>query len=574
MLRKTYTKQDIESWQKACEYYPLRMRELTNLNRDLSEKITSLDHKKATFEAENYEQAVAEIASIDKQIDALDAPDRLQTLVQDEKKLLDLIAHLDEKVRDLDVSIANTEKSMESDIDQAVLQSLESERDKYISNRSELLNQKREHNSLLLACQQDLQSCRSDIQQTCAQLDAETRVQQLAATISQRRTLEDRAKAYQAELDSYEATILSIKAEIDGNLREIASLQKKSDHSYKESFLYPYSSKPEILIQALELNLKDVLAEYESFSPASQPCSSRIALCELQRFADRVLLEDSVTVAEKQKTLSRLSGLVWYFIEYVNDEDQVLSAKLESRVLQKECLDRQDAVSDFNLFCIKNQLAFMDASDLREHEALQYNAAVAAMKMQLEAIPANAGTATRKFYACGANLLNTIQRQKKREGRSFDTKFHTGVLNQATEYLQSPDSLDCSVKIANLTQHTNHGKPSFARKLVGAMLMFLGAATSLVGIGLGAATLGMASPATLSLICAGAAVFAIGAGLFGYGCRRGINKRMGEFQESGGKAAIAHGLFAHQSKERSPDELQGERYHLLGSGQSILMHRD
>lgn len=347
------------------------------------------------------------------------------------------------------------------------------------------------------------------------------------------------------ELISLTNTIDQRQRAMEANIQEIADFQQRLDAMRQHEFMQKYHFNPRALVDHFSDSVCHTLTAFENDHPAGLHRTVRIWLLDLSRQLNVIMKEPGNALKDIRAKYNRAAGLVWHAINQTELHDPLFAARLREVVLGEECLDRLEAVSDYALFMYLRHIDCTTPEQLRDRETLQFNLAQVKLANRLQDLPQGADLATRQMYHAGQKLLNVIRQQRTRQGQSFDARYYTTVLNTSSDLLANPTSLDLQNKMSDLAQHNHHGNPSRPRKIMGAMLFFLGAAMVLTGVGLAVGTFGIASPIALPLIGSGAVIATAGAFLFGYGCQRGISKRLENFELAVKRAPLQQGLFAH-----------------------------
>jgi hypothetical protein len=152
--------------------------------------------------------------------------------------------------------------------------------------------------------------------------------------------------------------------------------------------------------------------------------------------------------------------------------------------------------------------------------------------------------------------MNAIKAQRQADDKkgdfSFDFKFNTTLLNASVDVLSNPKNEAYRDVLNRYMQLNVNGRPSTLKKVLGAILMFLGAAAAIASLAVGFATIGIASPFAIAGMAGGATLFAVGTGLLIHGRTKGIEKSLQNLDSAARQPKLNVKLFPEGEALRPP----------------------
>lgn len=356
-------------------------------------------------------------------------------------------------------------------------------------------------------------------------------------------------KALKVERDQLRRNIKDKKDQIESGQLELARMTKRQHTLENDKFLISFRDSPAELLARMFNALTRELPAFDYAHPDKLPERVRICLISLQNKANFIMRQPAMVGDDTERyrrQFVELCGLLWEARAQTMGHYQAFTDVLD-RVLGSDVIEESDARAAYKVTKNANQGALRDytVQDLAQHEIQQFEAATQRFTETLDAGPNPNTRATRRFFKDGENLLKSIneERAKSQQTRGvipFNYRLHTEILNTAAAMLGNPENEAIHTRLAELAHGGISGKPSVAKKVFGAIMMFIGGAAALVGGLILAGVIPIVNPPTaplsiaggVSLMVTGLGLFAGGAALLANGRTKQTAKAIERFDQS------------------------------------------
>ncbi len=315
----------------------------------------------------------------------------------------------------------------------------------------------------------------------------------------------------------------------------------------------------------MKLLSKSVLciATYEKSNPADQPENIRICLAETIGKLDVISAMPAADAATARNKYYHLCGMLWTLLDRVDSNANL--AREMIAILRDHSLDSEETKEAYSALKKLNPdlMRDMTSADLVYMQYAQYDAAYKYLQDTLEFMPNNVAKPWMDMCHRAHEVMTSVNVRKLKAVENgepeFDVKYHTSILHKTADLIRDPGNQQLQQEYHQLIEHNKDGKPSLAKKICGAMLMFLGAVVVAASVALKVVSVGIAAPLTVAGMIGGGVIFAAGLGLFGWGMRKGTSKKMDNFEKSVMRAGAtplykpAAAIVTSKSKLRSSD---------------------
>jgi len=364
------------------------------------------------------------------------------------------------------------------------------------------------------------------------------------------------------EQGNAERLIAAHRQNIANAQNAITAKTRKQEELLGNQFMVKLRDQPDALVNEIAEEIRTCIANYEKANPADQSENIRICLAETMSKLDVILAMPAADAAAARNKYYYLCGMLCAMVEKM-DVNATLAQQMIA-IWRNHPLDSEEAKALY--YTLKNVnpdlMRDMTSADLVYMQYAQYDAAYKYLQDTLEFMPNNAAKPWIEMCHRAHEVMTAVNVRKLKAVENgepeFDVKYHTNVLHKTADLIRDPGNQQLQQEYHQLTEHNKDGKPSLAKKICGAMLMFLGAAMIVASVVLKVVSVGVAVPLTVAGMVGGGFVFAAGLGLFGWGMRKGTSGKMDNFEKAVTRAGVTP-LFkpavsvASKSKLRSSD---------------------
>ena len=438
-------------------------------------------------------------------------------------------------------------KKLSLDIDLANLKfQVEDKRELIDSTKLQLEPLNEEHNTLMAS----VGISKNNLVDTRKQLDAKNKI-----------LAELKAKH---EAMAKEIEVATIQASANAAALQQLENREKVLASNKLLKAWNDDKNPGRLLDELMPLMKVELERFNLEYPADQSLKVRAVLLTLQAQADLILANKNIpgnTSVEKTHTqYCQLAGLLWKAHALTKNEKNTFSSHIDN-ILGIEAIAENEALAEFNKFVKttsdkifnlwdQDDVKLQDDVTIKEKEL--FKKAVFDFEKSLAKIDDedDASPEKKDFYKTGKSLLAAIKEQKRNSMHSslftFDMKYYTSIITVADEVLRDPTNPDKRDHLADLAMHNTYGLPSRAKRIVGAIALFLGAAVIITAsLFIGGVLPGVSWVASAVGITAGLLMLGAGTALIVHGRKKGIEKNLCDFQDTAASPLLRNSLLKH-----------------------------
>lgn len=322
----------------------------------------------------------------------------------------------------------------------------------------------------------------------------------------------------------------------------IGENQSRYDKLIGNQWLRQLHENPSNLVSDLSAKLQSIYARYRelpNLSPAMQ-----LFLVELDNKLNIILnIQQPTTPAVSREIYCQMIGMVWGLLDKL-PESIVLDSPIIKEIyacLEQHPLYAEDAINAYRQLCSlhPNELKDMQPNELVNLRYKEYDMALSRLKSSLDAIPEEAAKVWLDVYDSGYDVLKAIDKYRSQKTQGDESlsnlRFAILVINKTQQLVNQPNNSQYQKEYRDLMSSNRDGKPSLWKKVLGAMLLFIGAITAIASVGLLFGTWGIASPFSVAGIAAGSACVVAGIGLFAHGMKKGVEKKMDNFDQAVGK---------------------------------------
>ena len=360
-------------------------------------------------------------------------------------------------------------------------------------------------------------------------------------------------KKQEAEISASVATAQTVTS---GLQRSIQANENQLAEFSKDKWRRQVHEQPSVLIEQLSTAIRDLHARAGSRLVQQSP-EMQLFLAESSNKLNVILnLQTQDPLKEGRKAYYQLGGMIWTLLDKLEDSSTLDSTFLDEmdHILKQHPLDCREAQEAYRLLkhVYPQELQDMNFGDIMALRVVEYDAISQNLSNSLDQIPNNSPKAWLTLQDSAHDILDAVALQKDQLGgvkeRLLNLQFCIQVLNTTQQLVNNPDNPQCQDDFLTLMKANKKGQPSRVKKIVGAMLMFFGAVTALVSLGLVVGTFGFAAPIATFGVGAGAGLLLGGLGLFANGREKGMAKKMANFHLAVDNAqgiSNPHSLFAH-----------------------------
>lgn len=347
----------------------------------------------------------------------------------------------------------------------------------------------------------------------------------------------------QAEIKRAQSDRDKVRELINLEKQNISKLDTRHQSNLKKDFLFRLTQHPEQLVFELHRRVSEIIQEYEDNHIDDKDKGVRLCLAE---YALKIPFLMSFPVTNSldnwQQRFYELYGLL------LNIFGKAIQTKLSVqiyRVLNEYPIDYSDATHEYNHIRQQflGQLHDMDEYELDQHEHVLYQNAFHSFNQIYSNLPNNAPKDARDLYAKAKSVIDLINEQKitadKKDSGQFDLKFHTTIIKKTTFLMQNPTDNKLRKEYKNFIALNNDGQPSVAKKVIGAIMIFLGAVLLAVSVAAKIVSIGISAPISIAGMAAGGALIVSGIGLFAHGRQKGLAKGYEDFSNATQKASAS-----------------------------------
>lgn len=472
-----------------------------------------------------------------------------------------LIEQTKQSIANLDRDIANT-KSKINNTDSLI------KADEYATQHSEqtLIAMRKEQEKLVQPYLNKIEECRATINNTSVEKqsklsqidDLEKQLRTATSTVEkstpefaaicssedipnlqkQSTFAESELAQFRQQLAAQRERIASNRSQLKQLQSELTSLQNRERNLHAADLLMRLYRDPGNELNALHRDLLAAIRNYSATHHVGLSWQSRSSLLSLENRANFIFQNDDVDgQTDKDKLREKfyqLSGLIRNEIEFISGNPSYFNVL--SGLLTHRDVEERNVVARFHKLEEKypQPLHIMNYAEITNYDTAQYNNAKAAFDHLLAAGPQQNTSKWRSLYRAGKSISSCIHKEEIKvrapNDIQFDVHLHTRIFQLASEVLQSPNNAAARSELHDLTHPNMIGKPSTARKVVGAILSFIGAAAALVGgLALAALIPGISLPIAAPLIAGGGAGVAVGLFTFFSGLERGLSRAYTRF---------------------------------------------
>ncbi len=384
----------------------------------------------------------------------------------------------------------------------------------------------------LRAATATIENSKPEFQTICAETNVSGLQEQLEAAKRENEGLQQRLKIQRDRVRSKQSELSGLRSERDMDVKRQRDL-RGSD------LLMRLYENPSEQLKLLHADLVNTIKEYAETHHSDLCWQTYASLLTLVQRANFIFVNDNVdgeTDNDKQRTrFYQLSGLLRHEAEFVNNDVSYRNVLLS--LLKNRVVEQNDVLRKFDELAANSQqqLRNMTEAEVLHHEVDEYNRAKQDFDDLVALGPLYNDRKWKNFYASGKRISVCLHEQQTRVRKPgepvFDMHLHTRIFQLSRVVLQHPDDALARAELQTLTQHNKIGEPSTARKVIGAILSFIGAAAALVG-GLALAGLvpGISLPIAAPMIAVGGAGVIVGMFTFFSGLQRGLSKSYDKFE--------------------------------------------
>lgn len=409
--------------------------------------------------------------------------------------------------------------------------------------RNNFLREIEKHNRDIAHLRQQIQALHNDFE-TAQRLRMEYAVNEnladLQIQLQASRQVREQMENEKRQLDQ---SIASHTQAITAAGQSIAAIEARQQSLNGNQYLIVLRDQPETLINQLAALVRERFAAYEDAHPANQDEHVRLCLAETELRLQFILALPSASLEETRNKYYQLCGMLWEMLDRVDGNADMEFLEMLMAILRSHPLDPTE--TKFEWLRLRrawpDNIRDLTFADLSQLQYLDYDQAYQTLRNMLDCIPDKGVKAWNDLRVAGMGVLYSIDEQKvkavKHADPRFDIKYHTTVLKKTAQVVSDPGNPQLRQQYHRLTGHNKDGKPSLAKKIIGAVCMFLGAAAA-VASGVMMAVKSV-NPFTISGAAGGGTLFAFGAGLFGWGMRKGSNRKMANFEKAAERASAS-----------------------------------
>ena len=394
------------------------------------------------------------------------------------------------------------------------------------SKESEINN----HETKLRAAIATVEQSKQEFAAICGSVDLPDLLQQLVAARSANENLQqqlntqcERVRLKQSELDN-------LQAEQD----DFISRQNELKHGDLLMRLY---ENPAEALRLFHADILNTIKNYAETHHSGLIWQTRASLLTLTARANFIYNNNVAGKTENDKQRTRfyqLSGLLRHEAEFVKI-DPSYRETLQGLFKHRD-VEQNDVLKAFNQLAANSQqqLHDMTEAEVLNHDVVEYNSARKVFDDLLAHGPQHKDRKWCNFYSTGKRISTCIHEQETRIRKPdepvFDTHLHTRIFQLASVVLQHPDNASARTELHALTQGNKIGQPSTARKVIGAILSFIGSALIVVGgLALAGTIPGISLPVSVPMIAVGSHGVIGGIFTFFSGFQRGLSKAYSDF---------------------------------------------
>lgn len=320
-------------------------------------------------------------------------------------------------------------------------------------------------------------------------------------------------------------------------IRELTSRYK--DHQSND-FLFTLENNPQHLADQLINNLSKALFDFDNSHIIHLSENARITLAELQKNMLFIFNQNMIHVDTNEiwrMKYYQLCGLLWNHLNKVdNKNDSNLADELHN-ILIRHPLDEIEAKTEYvKLQQLHQYYAFtMSTNELSQHEQQNYIQACQQFNQAHIAISSTDSKEIGALRDTAKNVVDLVNEKKmaaEKSGTSFDMRFNTKIIAKTTQLMMDPANHKLRNEYKAIMDHNQDGNPSTKKKVLGAMLIFFGAALAAISVAAQFLSFGISSGLSIAGMAVGGAMIVSGIGLFAHGRQNGLAKQMADFDAS------------------------------------------
>lgn len=365
----------------------------------------------------------------------------------------------------------------------------------------------------------------------CTNQDVPNLQKQLGFAITDKEDLQQQLNAQRTQVRSKQTELDHLRRELENNVRREQSLKSGI-------LLMRLYRDPENELNSLHADLSRAVTAYAESHHAGLNWQTRSSFLNIANRADFILhnhdVEGKTDNDKLRNKFYQLSGLIRNEMEFVNGNPSYFG-RLANLLHDRDIAER-NVYDIYRKLEVKypQPLHIMTYDEITQYDADQYRLAKQAFDDLLARGPEHHDGKWRSFYQAGKNISSCIHKEevkvRKVNEPAFDVHLHTRIFQLAATVLQHPENALARTELHELTHDNKVGKPSTPRKVIGAILAFIGAAAALVG-GLALASLlpVISLPIAAPMIAVGGVGVVTGLFTFFSGVERGLSKAYSKF---------------------------------------------
>ena len=387
------------------------------------------------------------------------------------------------------------------------------------------------HETKLRASTATVEQSKGEFAAICSNTDVPDLQKQLNAARSENGSLQQQLNTQREHVRSKQSELSNLRAEQDAFVRRQHDLQNSD-------LLMRLYENPAEQLRLLHADLLNSIKNYAETHHSGLNWRTRASLLTLTARANFIFNNDNVegkTDNEKLRNkFYQLSGLLRHETAFVNNDPSYRDMLLS--MFKYRDVEQSDVLQMFDQLAVNSQqqLRDMTETEVLNHDVIEYNRAKQAFDDLLALGPQQKDHKWRNFYDNGKRISACIHEQETRTRKpdepEFDTHLHTKIFQLASVVLQHPDNALARTEMHALTQDNKIGQSSTARKVIGAILSFIGSAAALVGgLALASVIPGISMPIAAPMIVVGGIGVIGGIFTFFSGFQRGLSKAYNNF---------------------------------------------
>ncbi|HTM63994.1 MAG TPA: hypothetical protein VL360_05780 [Gammaproteobacteria bacterium] len=416
------------------------------------------------------------------------------------------------------------------------------------ANETEIINLQQ----LLDAHTAHVAKSKDEFTSVCDSTDTTSLKEQLTCAESEKQNLDEQLKKQQQVVDTRRSEFEDLR----DNQRDLLNRQKALQSSFLLMNLY---NDPQKMLDDLHNQLLTKIQSYADTHHQDLTWQTRRSLMTLGDRANFIYHNENVA-GKTDNDIPRnkyyqLAGLIREEIQKLSGNEDYIKTLIST--LEDPCVESTDVREQYTNLAKQypEQLKILTEEDVLQQDNIEYHQAKNAFDNMLARGPQDNSRDWRQFYAAGKKMSECIHEQATRRRKAnepeFDKRLHTRIFVVAQEVLAHPENVVRLRQLHALTENNTIGKPSTARKVIGAILAFLGGAAAIIG---GLALAGVlpiiSLPIAIPLIAGGGVSLVAGASTLFSARHRGLSKSYANYEEIADKVGKNHHPAAAQVDEK------------------------